>query len=259
MDDEKNIMTPGAKAIISYDAPFLNSDCVFIEYHDVIKSPWFVLLMYLQNNAALQQIFDTTELIGLDIDELYEWYVNRKERNIFLNLPLQEGVFEQFFKGDNSIYMNWVENFLNDEVDKISQCVLEDSSLNFAKTLPLLLSGTLVKKIYMYTEMENNTIREEIANQYGDKVNYVYGDIDEIIKNENIGNNSTFVFSDIEKISHIEGSGILNLSSIAIADRYGYNYNDDGEPKINVDELADKYIYKLDYFDNLTHYEEDDE
>lgn len=259
MNDNKNIMSPGEKAIVSYDAPFLNSDCVFVEYYDVIKSPWFVLLHYIHDNEALQELFDITEVYDASIEELYEWYINREERNIFLNFPLKEGVFEEIFESNEEAYYIWVTDFLNSELEKIHQCVSADTSLNFAKAMTFLDGSTITKRIYVYTELYNSAVEEELQIKYGQKVQYVYGDFKDVIEKNDIDANSTFVFSDIEKVLSLKECGILEYSSIVIADRYAYNYTKNNDPIVDVDELAENTIFKLSYFDNLTSYEEEDE
>ena len=244
-------MKENKKVIVTYNSPFLNSDAILVEYNDVLKSPFFILLMTIKDNEALKIIFDLIELEELDIDSLYEWYLNRKDKNIFKCLNLNDGVLESYFNNDISLFDKWCDDMLYDLINKNPYFVEYDSELNFTESFQTLLQKTLVKKSYIYTEQYSESIKEDILKLFGEKVIYVYGDLLDIIKENNITNNSTFVFSDIKKILYLEKANILKFSSVIIADRYGYNYKSKNELVIDIDRLNSEYIFKLDFFDNL--------
>ena len=92
---------------------------------------------------------------------------------------------------------------------------------------------------------------------YDGKAKYVYGDLVKVLKENEITSNSTFVFSDITKINSLKEAGILNLSSVIIADRYGYNYGGENEVVIDLEKYLSEDTFKLDFFDNLNSLEID--
>ena len=63
--------------------------------------------------------------------------------------------------------------------------------------------------------------------------------------------NSTFVFSDIEKVNKLHELNRLDYSSIIVCDGYRYNNKDKNTLKIDIDELRTKAIFKIDFIDNL--------
>lgn len=237
--------------IITYDSTFLNSDAIFIEYDDVIKSPFFIYLDSIKNNEALKTIFDLSEISDLNFDELYEWYINRKNQNIFKCLKLQDGVLEKFFNNDIEIFNKWCETVLYESIDTNEYFVKTDTELNFVDSLDMLLKVNIVNKYYIYTPIESKFIKEDIQKRFKNKITYVYGDLKEVLKNNNITANSTFIFSDVSKVLILDEIGLLNLSSIAIADRYGYNYKDSKNIIIDKNNISNKIVFKMDFFNNI--------
>ena len=67
----------------STDTLFYNSQCLFIEFHDVIEMPWFILTYILKNNKKLNEIFRIDNISSYSVQNMVEWYVYRKHRNIF--------------------------------------------------------------------------------------------------------------------------------------------------------------------------------
>ena len=259
--EEKSIMENDGnkKLILTYDAPFLNSDCIFVEYDDVIKSPFFCFLHFIANNSeALSVIFDLSEIRGLSIEELYEWYINREEKNILLNFPVYDEAIEELFRGNIEAVISWTQDLLFKELDSIGYFVKQDSHLNFHDTLLTLMDKSIVKKIYIYGEIYSKSIEKDIEIMYDGKAKYVYGDLVKVLKENEITSNSTFVFSDITKINSLKEAGILNLSSVIIADRYGYNYGGENEVVIDLEKYLSEDTFKLDFFDNLNSLEIDD-
>lgn len=243
------------KAILTYNAPFLNSDAIFIEYDDVIKCPFFIFLMSIAENEALNMIFDLSDLEGLDIDALYEWYINRKNQNIFKSLPLRKGVIKEFFGNDFDNFDSWCESVIYNSIENNEYFVDMDTEMNFASSLDLLMKSKIVMKYFIYTPIKSEMIQKDLVKKYGDKFKYVYGDLETVLKENNITANSTFVFSDLTKIKVLEKIGILNYASILIADRYGYNYKDEENLILDVESLSKSSIFKLDFFDNLNTFE----
>lgn len=238
-------------AILTYDSAFLNCDCMFIEYDDVIKCPFFIFLNNLKENEALSTLFDLTEISDLDMDGLYEWYINRRYQNIFKCLKMREGVLETYFDNDENIFNDWCDTVLYQSMDKNSYFVDYDTELNFVNTLKILMNRTLVPKYYVYTPVESNAIKNDLTKIFSKKITYVYGDLENVLRENKITANSTFVFSDLTKIQALANTGLLAYSSVIIADKYAYNYKDEDNPIIDLEAVSKNACFKLDFFNNI--------
>ena len=255
MSNPENIMEDTGKdnkILISSDNVFMNSDCIFIEYDDVIKSPYFMIALYFANPNITEadMIFDLTEIKGLDIDALYEWYTQRKHHFILDNFEFVENNIE--FKEDDKDGSKWKREFVYSMYENIPDIVFSDTSLNFVTVLSNLIKhNMIVRKFYIYTERYSKTIEMELVEAFP-TVQYVYGDLIEVLKRENISNNSTYILSDVKKIPAIAQAGKLHLSSVILADRYEYNYKDGTEDlNVPIELLLTESIFKLDFFDNI--------
>lgn len=245
MDNQEKI------AFTSYNSPFLNTDCLFIEYDDVIRSPSFMILQALLNTQALSDFFQFEIFSSYDTDELFEWYYSRKYKNILWNIPLKQGILENTFKNDVVNFYKWCDVFINQETNSYPEIFLK-GHLNFYNILSIFAQQSMVKKIYVWSEFENNAIRDDIDKSFGSKVSYVFGlNLQQLLVEHKISSNSTFVFSNINNITSIKDADLLNYSSIVLAEYFGYNY-DKNKYNINIDKLREKYLFKFDTFDNLT-------
>lgn len=241
------------KLIITNNNVFLNTDSVFIEYHDVIKSPYFTLLIYLADSKfdGIDDIMDLSEVKGLDLDALYEWYLNREHQFLLDNFQFREGItFSNPMDTDGNM---WKMDFTYSMFENIPDIVFRDTALNFVTTLAVLIKKNIVKKYYIYTERYNKNIEDELRDAFPN-VKYVYGgDLSKVLEKEDISNNTTFVLSDIKKILAIKRANKLDLSSIIIADKYQYNYNGKTEePILPLDMIFKENIFKLDFFNNIS-------
>lgn len=223
---------------------FYNSQCLFVEYNDVLKCPWFTLLCTIKENDSVQEIFNLSEIQDLDEIELFEWYINRKHRNIYENFPI--------WTDHVKITMdNFYENFLKEQMGFSDFFYKTDTTLNFNTTLKTVLEmKDLVKKVVIYSEYDNPHIREDIRVNYKN-CTFVSGDFKEAVTS--IPNDSTFVFSDINKLNLLAEMKKLDYSSVIICDGYRYNSLPNDKTKLLADvELLKKiYIFKLDFFDNF--------
>lgn len=226
------------------DTMFYNSQCLFVEYHDVLKCPWFSLLCTVKNNECIHQLFDLSEIEDLDEMELFEWYINRKYRNIYQNFPIQ--------KDRISIPLDiFYDEFLTEQMGFSDFFYQTDTTLNFNTTLSVVSEmKDLIKKIIIYSEYENEFLKEDVYKNYK-HAEFVSGNFSDVIKN--VPNDSTFVFSDINKINLLAENKKLDYSSILVCDGYRYNYTLTDKKKLLVDiELLKKrFTFKLDFFDNI--------
>ena len=76
------------KILQTYDSVFLNSKSILVEYHDVLKCPFFILFTSLVKNGEFNNVFDMSELSSMSEDELFYYYITRKDENILKTLNI---------------------------------------------------------------------------------------------------------------------------------------------------------------------------
>lgn len=240
------------KVITTYNNVFLNSSSLVVEYNDVLKCPFFILFTSLVKNEEFRNIFDMSEFDNMNNEDLYVYYITRKNINILKNLNIKKEAFENIFKSNIELLYKWIETFMYNEIEQFSAFTDYELELNFVKVLRNLINTKMVKDIYIFSDIKSSNIGNDIKHLYGESVKYVYGDLKDIINENNISNDSTFVFSDINKIIELKNTNKLNLSTVLIADKFGYNYKEDNEtPIVDIDELSKNNIFKFSFFNNI--------
>ena len=229
------------KVFVGPDTIFNNAQCMFVEYYDVIKCPWFALLTCIKDEPSLENIFDLTPVRSLDIACLFEWYINRKHRNFYKDLliPNENITDESFCDRILESHLKLTKDFYSDSLE-----------LNFANVIRGVCNDKkLLHNIIIYTEEENEFIKEDIEKMYNGNATYTSGKFEDVISR--IPRDSTFVFSDIEKINKLQEMDRLDYSSIIMCDGYRYNNKDKNTLKVDIDELRTKSTFKIDFVDNL--------
>ena len=246
------------KIILSTEGVFMNSNALFIEYLDVIKSPMYIFLKMINHSkgrGGLDEIFDMSELDGKSDDELYEWYIERDEQNIFKSFDMNEECRNDIFHNDESVIDAFCYEMEQKEMLDIPELVSQDAWLNFDLVLRNLIGDKnntgMVKKVYIWHPYYVESIEKDIHERYGGFVQFVYGDIQDVLIKNQVTSDTTFVFSNILHVIDLIQTNLINYSSIIIADEYFYNYNDEMEPIINFEELFKNYIFKIDFFNNI--------
>lgn len=225
------------------DTLFYNSQCLFIEYHDVLKSPWLILLNVVKNNEDLNRVFDMSEIKNLDGTSLIEWYLTRKNRNFFKEFPLH---VQSDSEPDDEFY----DNLLFELVSSNETFYELDTRLNFYDILDNLYDKKmLIKKIKVYSERYDKNIERELYSEYNDNIEYCYGNFIEVAKT--LPSDSTFVFSDINKVNILATEDMLNFQSVLIANRLRYNYDEAGNIKSDLEMLSEKFTFKYNFFENF--------
>jgi hypothetical protein len=225
---------------VTKDTIFYNSQCLFVEYHDVIKMPMFVLLVALKDNDNIENIFDTTEIKMLDTPSLFEWYINRRHINFFKDLPIRIPV--------EKIPEGFHDDLLRNYLHATDEFFTINSELSFADVIRLAVAQEkLIKRVVIYDKDDNPFIRSDITRLYGKKAEFVCGDFRSVIAK--IPNDSTFVFSDINKINILAETGKLKCASVLIPNGYRYNMIDKDNYKVDFGKLSKEYVFKYDFFD----------
>ena len=225
------------------DTLFYNSQCLFIEYHDVLKSPWLMLLGVIKDNEDLNRVFDMSEIKDLDGGSLVEWYLTRKNRNFFMDFPLHVNPDD---RPDNDFYDNLLFKLLSSN-NSFYEC---DTKLNFYDVLKNVYDRKmLIKKIKIYSEFYDANIEKELESEFNNSVEYCYGNFSDVAKT--IPDDTTFVFSDINKINILATENKLNYQSILIVNKLRYNYDNEGNPKADLNLLSEKFTFKYNFFENF--------
>lgn len=219
------------------DTLFYNSHCLFVEYMDLIKTPWFVLLNLCRQNEKLKSILDITPIEDFSLDALFEWYMNRKNRNIF---------YELLFNKDVDL----------EEMDLLVKSQLEispifftlDTALTVVPAINKILRENIIKEVIVYSEYYNQFMEEDIKQVFFEnkKVKYRHGNLKDVLRSIPI--DTTYFLSDIEKIIALEETNHLDMASIILPYEYRYNKNEKGEWNIDLEYLAKNHIYKLSFY-----------
>ena len=221
------------------DTMFMNSQCLFVEYYDIIKSPWFILLTVIHQNERIRPIIDTSRIEGLDTNELFEWYCKRENRNFLLDLATAP---------TNKIEYNLILDVLME--NEIFYTV--DTKLNAVDAILTALRQKMVKKVVIYTEKENKFVREDIQRIFGayGNVKYWYGDFKKNISK--LPDDSSYMLSDFNKIVSMADAEHLNYASLILPYDYDYNFivNEDGSkaPIVDMNYLGKDFLFKVAYF-----------
>jgi len=107
-----NLTEPGTKVFTGLDSPFTNTENLVIEYNDILRPLGFDVIRLLKDSDILNTFINTEPIQNITDEELYEWYINREEANVFANLELND----EYFKDIEDRY-EWLEELLYKEID----------------------------------------------------------------------------------------------------------------------------------------------
>ena len=236
-------MSKEKMVIQSYDSIFLNSKVLFVEYIDIIKSPYFILLTVLseKEDSGILDPFDISEIKGLPEEKLAEWYYLRKNQNFLLDLISEEK------RGD--VKTKDVDHFLDKQLRSSYELIKYARPLNFSDVISKVYRNDdlLVKKAIIYYPYDNPNVRRDVEESFPDSpVEFAYGNILDVLKE--IPTDSTYVFSDISKVIALEEADKLDYSSLIIPEDYNYNRDEEGNFIIDFDAYRKGHIYKLNRF-----------
>lgn len=228
------------------DFIFYNSKAVFVEYIDVIRSPYFPILFSMANRTEQtpNSIFDFSSVAGMDADELCNVYYSRRNQNVFYDF-VRKGVPVEYEKVDKMADMLIEEN---------PEIIFRSEELNFVNVLTALMwkDSLLAKKAIIYYPFDNPTVKKDVAKlfDFNTNIEFACGPIEDVLKE--VPDDSTYVFSDITNIETLERLGKLEMSSILVPLEYGYNYVDnndlDSDLLIDIEEYSKNTVFKFDMF-----------
>lgn len=250
-DNAKEILTH----MLTSDTVFTNAQCLFVEYHDCIKSPYFILLTVLSQNKKIRDLIDISPIDGLNTEQLFEWYINRKNRNFLLDLATMSE--------DQVPYDVLLEVLMNNEI-----FFKTNSELNTVDLIHTAIRTKTAKQIIIFNDMHydqngvalevtkntNKFISDDVTRIFGKTsgVKFVSGDFRKVVKSLPV--DTSYILSDFNKITILEEEKHLTYASLILPIDFAYNYvfDDNGirttKPIINFDYLAMHNMFKLNFY-----------
>lgn len=255
------------RVIITHDSVFTNSKCLFVEYYDVLKAPFFAFIQKYKHSEKMQRYFDFSSYLKQDEDmsdvvRSFNVYVCRRTINPLLSLPINtkeilkdmgEDVKDtkNLSKEVKNKIREWVDLLLLKGISENPEFYSYDYSLNFLDVLNSIVKlKDLIKRIIVYDEYDIENVKSDIVANYGSEVEYMSGNFQDVIKELPV--DTTYVLSDIKKILGLKEENHLRLSSICLAESFCYNYTKDlSNYIIDLFGIYDNEIFKFNGFNNI--------
>ena len=143
------------KVFRTVNSLFYNSQCLFVEFHDVIAMPWLTMLKINLDSEAINKIFKVDGFSDYSTNALLEWYIYRKKRNIYEEIGVRETINppEDFYDEFLKLCMTGCDYSI--DVYKVN------TNLKFAEICDELNhKKSFVKKIVFYSEYEEPGIAQ---------------------------------------------------------------------------------------------------
>lgn len=236
------------KVIRTENTLFKNSQCLFVEYSDILKTPFFLLMRALQQADNFKKVFDISKIEKMSIGELYIWYIHRNNFN-----PLRD------FK-----VIADVENYDDGFYDYIFRENLASSDIFYNENTELIFSNILknvlkendsnfIHKVIIYDEFGNEFTKRDVETNYvSDKIRVEFrlGDFKDAI--HDIPRDSSYIISDINRIKSLDEMNKLEYSSLLLPYEFDYNIDKNLERyKVDIEELAKTKTFKINFFKNM--------
>lgn len=225
--------------IRTHEGVFMNSRCLFIEYLDVIKSPYFLLALDIWQNKNIKEKppFSFSSLRNCESGgDVVQWYYERNHQDVLRSLVDKKQLpninFKEIEEESNRLLLNhpvYVENGIPLRFKTILDQAAGDDNL-------------LIPDIRIWYPHENEVIRKDIEEMYPQEyIKPIFGNIMDILKKDDIAKDTTYVFSNWDYLEVLKATERLNFSSVLLAKEFLYNYAGDGEPYYDIDRLAEEY------------------
>lgn len=223
----------------SNDSIFKNADYIVIEYIDMVKSPYLLLLNAMRRNDKIREILKLEQVDNLDDISLYEWYINRKHQNFLIDLN----------RYPDQITDEMLYDLLDDQLSISSKFYEYANILGIGALLSLKWCDKLAKDIIIYHPHNNNYAEKDMDRVFNKKFHFMnnFEDVLDLAKA-----NSTYFLSDINKIYTMKDKGFLKLSSITVPIEYRYNKKNMNDFKLDFEELFKSDPFKLSYMRTCT-------
>lgn len=219
---------------------FRNTECVFVEYHDCIHLTGFIVLRALQESCKDVFGINLDQISILDLKSLLLWYIQREHKNFLVDL----------WDKDKPVPYEMLDKYLS-----VQYQANEIHQIPFSSVVVDLIQHTLelelVKNIVVYAEDICDGISENVTKTFGDSAKIVSGDLASALSD--IPMDTTYIFSDFEKVITLADTGHLDGAAVLLPSNYRYNYliAEDGtlQPIINLVHLSDIHRFSLGFVD----------
>lgn len=217
------------------DTIFYNADYIVIEYIDILKSPYLILLDQIRKNDRINEILNIDSIRYLDDASLYEWYINRKHQNFFIDLN----------RYPDKITNEQLDELLEEQMMLTPRFYQDANPLILCDFLKVLKRRKLVKDVIIYHPHKNFFAKNDLESMM--KTQYTFmSDFNQVM--DKAKENSTYFLSDVSHLDEMKEKGILKFSSVTIPIEYRYNKKNMKEYKYNFDELFKENPFKLSFF-----------
>lgn len=217
------------------DTIFYNADYIVIEYIDILKSPYLILLDQIRKNDRINEILNIDSIRYLDDASLYEWYINRKHQNFFIDLN----------RYPDKITNEQLDELLEEQMMLTPRFYQDANPLILCDFLKVLKKRKLVKDVIIYHPHKNFFAKNDLESMMQTQYTFMsdFNKVMDIAKE-----NSTYFLSDVSHLDEMKEKGILKFSSVTIPIEYRYNKKNMKEYKYDFDELFKENPFKLSFF-----------
>lgn len=217
------------------DTIFYNADYIVIEYIDILKSPYLILLDQIRKNDRINEILNIDSIRYLDDASLYEWYINRKHQNFFIDLN----------RYPDKITNEQLDELLEEQMMLTPRFYQDANPLILCDFLKVLKRRKLVKDVIIYHPHKNFFAKNDLESMMQTQYTFMsdFNKVMDIAKE-----NSTYFLSDVSHLDEMKEKGILKFSSVTIPIEYRYNKKNMKEYKYDFDELFKENPFKLSFF-----------
>lgn len=215
--------------------PWSGTTALMVEYDDVIRAPMLEVIKAIRKSKNLWEILNLNEIEYLYDEGVLEWYRQRKNRNPFLDLPHGDDIDDEFLNELMSKYLNSTMLYTTN-----------GRELEFVSCIRYIASQHFKMKCYVYNEYGNKFIRHDLKVLFPEiSFEIRTGSFKEAISD--LPRDTTYAISDINKLQVLADTNHLAFSGVMLADGYRYNYNEEqqGNLKVDPDELKDKHPFKF--------------
>lgn len=216
------------------DTIFYNADYVVIEYLDLIKSPYLILLHQLLKNPKIGEILKIEEVQFNTDAALYEWYIQRKHQNFLIDLN----------RYPDQITEETLYNLLDSQINLAKEFYTHANLLPIGNSIAVIKNLKMSKDVIIYYPHDYTFAKEDLENLTHTEFTFM-SDWDLVMKK--CGANSTYFLSDIRKIDRMKKAGVLKFSSITLPVEYRYNKKNMEDFAIDFNELWKTDPFKLSY------------
>lgn len=211
---------------------FVNSECLVVEYVDIINIPYYVWLymLCLKSNDAYEESFPKLkELSELSPESILEFYINRDNQNIIMDIIPDDVEYDD----------DEMNKYLMTQVNKYENCFMNDIELSFVRAIKDIIHNKFAKKIIFFYPEECEYVSDDIHSKFGHSniIDIRFGKFEDIIKDCSL--DTTYVLSDANKVVMLDDMDRLHQCTVMLPYEYGYNYTD---------LVNDKFILSDEYF-----------